>query len=73
MCRLLKKKFNLDTNLSSKIGNAVWNKMKSKDVRDALNIAKLAKSHSDVEWWVNVHAKYSKDVKGLKEVTVEGI
>lgn len=47
--------------------------MKSKDVRDALNIAKLAKSHSDVEWWVNVHAKYSKDVKGLKEVTVEGI
>jgi hypothetical protein len=73
VCRLLKKKFNLDTNLSSKIGNAVWNKMKSKDVRHALNIAKLAKSSSDVDWLVEVQMKYSKDVKALKKVTVEGI
>jgi replication-associated recombination protein RarA len=56
--RLLKKRYHLDANLSEKIGHAVWNRMKSKDIRDALNIAKLTKSATDVDWLVGVQMKY---------------
>ena len=59
--RLLKKRYHMDTDVSEKIGYAVWNKMKSKDVRDAIKIAKLAKSSSDIEWLVDMQAKYSKN------------
>jgi Holliday junction DNA helicase RuvB len=56
--RLLKKRYHMDTDVSEKIGYAVWNKMKSNDVRDAINIAKLVKSSSDVDWLVEVQMKY---------------
>ena len=58
--RLLKKRYDMNPDLSEKIGYAVWSRMKSKDVRDAINIARLAKSSSDVEWLVDIQAKYSK-------------
>lgn len=58
--RLLKKRYRLDVHLSEQIGDAVWNQMKSKDVRDALKIAKLTKSSSDVDWLVYVQMKYGK-------------
>ena len=40
--RLLKKRYRMKPELSDKIGYAVWNQMKSKDIRDAIKIAKLA-------------------------------
>jgi MoxR-like ATPase len=58
--RLLKKRFHLDPNLSEKIAYAVWNRMKSKDIRDAINIAKLIRSSTDVDWLVDVQVKYGK-------------
>ena len=58
--RLLKKRYHLDVSLSEKIAYAVWNQMKSKDVRDAINIAKLTKSSTDVDWLVEVQMKYGK-------------
>jgi Holliday junction DNA helicase RuvB len=60
VCRLLEKKFHTSPQLSYMIGDAVWNQMKSKDVRDAVKIARLAKSPSDIEWLVDVQKKYSK-------------
>lgn len=60
VCRLFEKKFHMNTDLASMIGAAVWGKMKSTDIRDAIKIAKLAKSSSDVEWLVDMQAKYSK-------------
>jgi replication-associated recombination protein RarA len=57
---LLKTKYHLDENISEKIAFSVWNNMGSKDVRDAINIAKLAKSADDVEWLVNTKVKYSR-------------
>ena len=39
--RLLKKRYHLDVHLTERIGYAVWNQIKSKDIRDAINIAKL--------------------------------
>jgi Holliday junction DNA helicase RuvB len=65
VCRLLQKKFHMNPELSRIIGNTVWNRMKSKDIRDAIKIARLAKSPSDVEWLVDVQTKYSKKGNGL--------
>jgi hypothetical protein len=58
--RLLKKRYDLDANISEKIAYEVWNQMKSKDVRDAINIARLTKSSADVDWLVDVQMKYGK-------------
>jgi replication-associated recombination protein RarA len=58
--RLFKKRYHLDVNLSEKIANAVWNQIKSKDIRDAINIAKLTKSSTDIDWLVDVQLKYGK-------------
>jgi Holliday junction DNA helicase RuvB len=56
--RLLKTKYKLDSTISEKISYEVWYTMKSKDVRDAIRIAKLAKSSEDVDWLVEVQIKY---------------
>jgi len=58
--RLLKKRYSLDMNLSEKIAYEVWNRMGSKDIRDAINIAKLTKSAVDIDWLVDVQMKYGK-------------
>jgi replication-associated recombination protein RarA len=60
--RLFKKKYHMSEELSEKIAYAVWNTMRSKDLRDAINIAKLAKSTTDVDWLVNVQMKYGKKI-----------
>ena len=58
--KLLKKRYRMDENISEKIAYAVWNVMNSKDLRDAIQIAKLTKTSSDVDWLVNVKMKYSQ-------------
>ncbi len=55
---LLKKKYKLDSTISEKISYEVWYRMKSKDVRDAIRIAKLTKSLADVDWLVDTQMKY---------------
>ena len=60
--RLLKKRYRLDANISEKIAYAVWNRMESKDIRDAMNIAKLTKSTDDIDWLVDVQMKYGKKI-----------
>jgi hypothetical protein len=50
----------LNIPIAEKIGYSVWNKMKSKDIRDVIQIAKLTKSLSDVDWLVDVQMKYGK-------------
>lgn len=58
--RLVSRKCHLDLTISEKIGRAVWHMMKSKDIRDAMQIAKLTKVPDDVDWLVNVQLKYGK-------------
>jgi holliday junction DNA helicase RuvB len=45
--------------LASKIANAVWSKMKSKDIRDCLKIGRLARSEQDVDWIVDTFKTYT--------------
>jgi Holliday junction DNA helicase RuvB len=58
--RLIVKRYRLNIPIAEKIGYSVWNKMKSKDIRDVIQIAKLTKSLSDVDWLVDVQMKYGK-------------
>jgi len=58
--RLLNKKYRLPSELSDRIAYLVWNRMKSRDVRDVLKIAKLATTTEDAEWLVDVQIKYGK-------------
>ena len=57
---MLQKKYQMDKIRSEKIAHTVWNDLKSKDVRDAINIAKLTNSSSDVDWLVQVQMKHAK-------------
>lgn len=38
------------SDVASAIADAVWTKLKSKDIRDCIKIGRLAKSKQDVEW-----------------------
>jgi replication-associated recombination protein RarA len=58
--RLLTKKYRLPTEVSDRIAYLVWNRMKSRDIRDVLKIAKLSRTTSDAEWLVDIQIKYGK-------------
>ena len=58
--QLLKERYKLDDIVSEKIAYSVWIKMGSKDIRDVLNMAKLADSSRDIEWLIKVQMKYGK-------------
>jgi MoxR-like ATPase len=44
--------------IASPVADAVWSKMKSKDIRDCIKIAHLAKSKDDVNWIIETIRKY---------------
>jgi hypothetical protein len=58
--RILKTKYQMDETLTEKIAYAVWNQLKSKDIRNAINIARLTGSVEDVNWLVQVQMKHAK-------------
>ncbi len=51
--RLLNKKYRLPAEVSDRIAYLVWNRMKSRDIRDVLKIAKLSRTTSDAEFWLS--------------------
>ena len=57
---LLKNRYRLNTEIAERIAYLVWDRIKSKDIRDVLKIARLTTSLSDVDWLVDVQVKYSK-------------
>ena len=61
--RLLKDRYRLNTEIAERIAYLVWDRIKSKDIRDVLKIAKLTNSLSDVDWLVDVQVKYSKFIE----------
>jgi Holliday junction DNA helicase RuvB len=46
--------------IAAEVASQVWHKMKSKDIRDCIKIAHLARSKTDVNWIVETIQKYSK-------------
>jgi replication-associated recombination protein RarA len=63
---LLGKKYNHDKELSLKIADTVWNKIKSRDIRDLLQVGKLSKTLDDVDFVVNTLQKYKRK-KGFED------
>jgi Holliday junction DNA helicase RuvB len=55
---VLKDRYKLNGVLSEKIADSVWNKMKSRDIRDVINLAKLTSSYDDIDRLVSVRMKY---------------
>jgi MoxR-like ATPase len=58
--KLLGKRYNHDKELSLKIADTVWYKIKSGDIRDLLQVGKLSKTLDDVDFVVNTLQKYKR-------------
>jgi replication-associated recombination protein RarA len=56
--RLLSKRLGHSIQVVDEIAAAVWNEMKSKDIRNVLSIAKLVHSIEDVSWLVQTFKTY---------------
>ena len=51
-----------DEDIASAIADAVWNKMKSTNIRDCVRIGRMtAKSVKDVNWIVETFLKYDSN------------
>jgi holliday junction DNA helicase RuvB len=57
---LLFKECNLESNISNQIAYLVWNKLKSKDIRDCIKIGRLSRNIEDVDLIVDTLKKYKK-------------
>jgi holliday junction DNA helicase RuvB len=44
--------------IATPVAEAVWTKMKSKDIRDCIKIGHLAKTKDDVNWIVETLKRY---------------
>jgi Holliday junction DNA helicase RuvB len=58
--KLLHKRYGLDEITSTKIAEVVWSQLKTRDIRDALAIAKLTKSVEDIEFIAMTLQKYKR-------------
>jgi len=58
--KLLHNRHELDEIMSSKIAQVVWSRLKTRDIRDVLAIAKLTKSSEDVEFIAMTLQKYKR-------------
>ena len=50
----------IDPDLADYVSDVVWGKMNSKDVRDSIKIARLAKSKKDVDWLLQALKNYKR-------------
>ncbi|MDQ6722796.1 MAG: ATP-binding protein [Thermoproteota archaeon] len=62
---LLIKECNLESNVSIQIAHLVWNKLKSRDIRDCIKIGRLSKNIEDVNLIVNTLRQYKKNKTDL--------
>jgi MoxR-like ATPase len=58
--RLLAQKYRHSPELAHKVAGAVWNTMKSKDCRDIVQVGKLSRNISDVDFIVTTLKKYKR-------------
>jgi MoxR-like ATPase len=61
--KLLAKRYGHSPELSCKVASAVWNTMKSKDCRDVLQVGRLSRNISDVDFIVTILKKYKRKEK----------
>jgi Holliday junction DNA helicase RuvB len=59
--KLLVERYGHSQELSHKVSDIIWNKIKSKDCRDILQVGKLSKNISDVEFVATTLKKYKRE------------
>ena len=50
----------ISKDIAKEVSTQVWHKMRSKDIRDCIKIAHLAKTNDDVNWIVETLLRYNK-------------
>lgn len=60
VCAHILSKEGVAPDVSAAIAQAVWTKLKSKDIRDCIKLGRLAKSVSDVEWIARTLTSYKR-------------
>ena len=50
----------ISSEIATTVANAVWHKMRSKDIRDCMKIGRLVKTKEEVEWVIEALKKYSR-------------
>jgi replication-associated recombination protein RarA len=61
--RLASERHGLDREIGEKIAFVVWHDMKTKDIRDALQLSKLITNIDDVEFLANTLQKYKRKIE----------
>jgi Holliday junction DNA helicase RuvB len=46
--------------IAASIAYAVWNKLKSKDIRDCVKIGHLVKNNDEIDWLIDTLKNYRK-------------
>ncbi|KAA2282771.1 AAA family ATPase [Candidatus Nitrosocosmicus agrestis] len=64
---ILKRECNLEKELSTLIANLVWNKLKSRDIRDCIKIGRIAKNKDDIISIIKILKQYDKANMDKKE------
>ena len=60
VCAHMLSREGITSDVAAAIAEAVWIKLKSKDIRDCIKIGRLAKTKEDVEWIVQTLRAYKK-------------
>ncbi len=60
ICNHILSRDGVSTDVSEAIADAVWTKLKSKDIRDCIKLGRLAKSAADVGWITDTLRIYKK-------------
>lgn len=65
---------NLDSDISSLIASLVWNKLKSRDIRDCIKIGRICKNKDDVYMIVKILRRYdSRNTDNAREFNITKI
>ena len=54
-------RFNKTEEFAQKLAQAVWCQLNSKDIRDVIKVARLARNESDIDMIIEAIQEYGKD------------
>ena len=54
-------RFNKTEEFAQKLAQAVWYQLNSKDIRDVIKVARLARNESDIDMIIEAIQEYGKD------------
>lgn len=68
--RILSRECNMDLEISTLIANLVWNKLKSRDIRDCIKIGRICKTKDDVHMIIKILKRYDNTNSGNEKTLI---